>query len=113
MKRGEKYTPVTATRRLLLATDGQEHSEGAVRGALMLAKKRSSTLHVVMLTEKARAAEARDMLKSIKDAALKEGITCETKVAHGDPADEIIKEAEKRRVDLIIMGRRGLGWKES
>ena len=30
-------------------------------------------------------------------------------VAHGDPADQIVRAAERRRADLIVMGRRGHG----
>jgi nucleotide-binding universal stress UspA family protein len=29
--------------------------------------------------------------------------------ARGDPADEILRNAERRKVDLIVMGSRGLG----
>ncbi len=110
MPRREKYTPVTAVRRLLLATDGSAHSDGAVREALRLAKRRSSTLHVISVVNGMREEELGSILKSIKDAASKEGIECETTIARGDASGEIVKEAEKRRVDLIIMGRRGLDW---
>ena len=110
MPRGEKYTPITAVRRLLLATDGSAHSDGAVREALRLAKRRSSTLHVISVVGKKREADVEKILKSIKDAASKDGIECDTTVARGDPSGEIIKVAEEKRVDLIIMGRRGLGW---
>ncbi len=37
------------------------------------------------------------------------GIDAEMKTSVGDPADEIIKEAEKGSYDLLILGRRDLG----
>ena len=32
-----------------------------------------------------------------------------TKIRHGDPADEILEEAEEGEYDLIVMGSKGLG----
>jgi nucleotide-binding universal stress UspA family protein len=108
----EKYCPVTAVKRLLLTTDGSPHSEGAVREALQLAKRCSSALHVITVQpgKETRDAKVGGILKAVKDAALEEGIECHTKMAYGDAADEILKKAASKRVDLIIMGRRGLKW---
>ena len=38
-----------------------------------------------------------------------QGIDAEMKTAAGDPADEIVKEAEEGSYDLLILGRRDLG----
>jgi nucleotide-binding universal stress UspA family protein len=37
------------------------------------------------------------------------GVESEMVVAHGDPADEILKAAAERDCDLIVVGTRGLG----
>ena len=52
-------------------------------------------------------AEVRKLLEDVRSAASKEGVMCEVTAAHGDPPTAIVEEAEKRRIDLIITGRRG------
>jgi nucleotide-binding universal stress UspA family protein len=52
--------------------------------------------------------ETRSFLDAVKDCAEKEGIQCEVIPAHAeDAADAIIEEAEKRKIDMIVMGRHG------
>jgi len=116
------YCPVTGLRKLLLATDGSQYSEGAVREAISLAKQCSATLYAISAIEvvtdyeglsiqrleEMQEAEIGKQLEAVKSLAAGEGVTCETIVAHGDPHTAIVKEAEKRRADLIIIGRRGL-----
>ena len=47
---------------------------------------------------------------AIAHAFLRErGILSTMKVAHGDPAKEILKEAREGGYDLVILGRRELG----
>lgn len=119
MPRSEKYCPVTALRRLLLAYDGSTHSEGAAREAISLAKRCSSTLYVMSVIgitgQVARVpdmdtAEVKKQLEAVKAAAAKEGVKCETIIGRGDAYAKIVQEAEKRDIDLIIVGRRGLNW---
>ena len=45
----------------------------------------------------------------IKEAFLKEGLTIETILLDGNPADEIISYAAANPIDLILCGTRGLG----
>lgn len=113
--------PTSRPEKLLLPTDGSEFSEGAIREAISLAKSCSSKLIAVsvietnpeyetlapQLVEKAEK-EARQHLESVKARAEKEGVQCETIARHGDePYKYIIDEAEKNKVSMIIMGRRG------
>ncbi|MBS1114050.1 MAG: universal stress protein, partial [Nitrospirae bacterium] len=52
--------------------------------------------------------EAIEHLGSVKERALQEGLTCETILAHGDePHRLIVDVAVARRVDMIVIGRRG------
>lgn len=113
---------VPGLRRILLATDGSQYSEGAVRESIHLAKQCSAILYVlsaieaptdnegftVQRVEEMLETEIRKKLEAVKIAASNEGVTCETIVATGDPAEAIVNTAEKRRTDMIIMGRRGL-----
>jgi len=117
--------PIAKMEKLLVATDGSEFSKSAVREAISLANICSSKLiavsvvrtnteyeslmpQVVEKDEKEMAAH----LESIKNMASKEGVDCET-ILHlsEDPYQDIVSDAEKRQVNMIILsshGRTGL-----
>ena len=116
-----QYCPAKKLEKLLVSTDGSEFSEGAVREAINLAKNCSIKLFAVsvvetnpeyeaiapQLVEKAEK-EARLHLESIKSRASKEGVDCEIMVCQGEePHKCIIEEAEKNKVNMIVLGRRG------
>jgi len=119
---GTGYCPTGKVEKLLLATDRSEFSEGAVREAINLAKRCSSKLYamtvVEMFTETEALGEnvyeleeksARKYLDEIAARARAEGLDCETVVRLGDdPHALIIEEAEDKKADIIIMGRRGI-----
>lgn len=108
--------------RILLPTDGSEHSEGAVRVAIEAAAKCSSQLFALTMVisnpeVEALAPEfvakgerrAREILDRLDAQATARGVTIERLVRHGqDPAHQIVGQAEKRNADIIIMGRRGV-----
>ncbi|MBI4849597.1 MAG: universal stress protein [Nitrospirae bacterium] len=107
--------------KLLLATDGSIYSEGAVREAINFAKKCSSKLYAMTVLEtnpeyetiggnvfEKEEIEMRKYLDSVKARALQEGVDCETIFHHGaEPHQEIVDEAAERKIDMIIIGRRG------
>ncbi len=114
--------PVSRLDKILLATDGFEFSEGAIREAINFAGKCGSRLYAVMvvetnpeyesmapqLVERAIEEEARRHLESVKARAREQGLTCETIIVQGDePYQLIVNEAAKKEVDMIIIGRRG------
>ncbi len=116
-----KVCPTARLERLLLATDGSEFSEGAVREAVNLAKTCGSKLFVVSVIEfnpeleefAPRLAtkieeETMQQLEAIKLRAAKEGVDCEA-ISHKaeDPYPDIVEDASKEHADMIIMGRRG------
>jgi nucleotide-binding universal stress UspA family protein len=113
--------PVVNTEKLLLATDGSQFGEGAIREAIQLAKKCSSKLSAIsvietnpeyatiapQLLEKAEKA-AREHLESVKAQAKKEGVDITTSILEGeDSYNYISEEAAKNKISMIIMGRRG------
>jgi nucleotide-binding universal stress UspA family protein len=53
-------------------------------------------------------AEGERIIKKAEQHASEEGIDYECKMAQGVPADEIIKCAHAERVDLVVIGSRGL-----
>ncbi len=49
-----------------------------------------------------------DLLKSLADRAIAEGVTAEFRQLADSPGRKICKFAESEEIDLIVMGRRGL-----
>jgi hypothetical protein len=113
--------PTTGMEKLMVATDGSEHSETAIREAINLAKICSSNLIAVSVVktnlefdsvlpqfvEKAEQ-EAITHLESVKARATKEGVDCMTIVGLSEePYEDIVRHASKNNVDMIIMGTHG------
>ncbi len=123
--KGDKIMEEKATK-ILVPTDGSENSERAIREAKKygeyvngevtiltavdpLVVKRYGYLDLSKLDNDA----LEDAAKSILAESLEmfDGFKgkVQTKLRRGNPADEILKEAEEGNYDLIIMGSRGLG----
>jgi nucleotide-binding universal stress UspA family protein len=113
--------PLDPMERLLVATDGSEASRGAVAAALELAKRYSVKLIAVaqVLTnlesenagpwviEQAEK-EMRQRLEAVKGMAEEAGVDCEMILHRGeDPSQEIVAEAVRNKVDMIVMGTHG------
>jgi len=113
--------PTARVERLLLSTDGSEHSEGATREAIKLAKKCSSKLWVMSVAETNPEFEAlapqiaekagktaRELVEALQARAKKEGVDCAGIVHQGEDSYKyIVDEAVKNRISMIVMGRRG------
>src|SRR5574340_11596 len=106
---------------ILLATDGSESSEGAVKEAIYLAKSCVAKLSVIFvletnpefeteglkLVEKMELA-AREHLELIRQEAAVNNVEVEVIVRRTDqPFKAIIEAAAKMKSDVIVMGRRG------
>ena len=112
----------TRFKKILLASDGSEFSEGAVREAVAIAKRHESILHVVSVVEANREymAYAPDALEKIerktrwhldmvRKRAKYEGLSCETRVhLSDDPGLCIVNDAAELESDVIVIGRRGM-----
>ena len=113
--------PVARMEKLLVATDGSLFSKSAIREAINLAKTCSSKLIAVSVVktnlefedlvprvvEKAER-EVREHLESVKNKASKEGIDCEIIVHRGEePYQDIVADAVKNQVNMIIVGTHG------
>jgi len=116
-------------KKTLIATDGSEHAQHALKYAIESAIKWNSELMIISVVppippqltpgpgfnigryiselEKSH----QKILKKAKEHAKKKGpeIKVSTKLGNGRPADVIIDTAEKENVDLIVMGSRGYG----
>lgn len=118
---------------ILIPTDGSEKSQHAVRTAVQLAKvhqARVTGIHVIPdyhlliayegafdpvteeRIEQEAKARAEKYLAFVRNAADEAGVACDTICETSDhPYDAIIKAAEARKCDLIVMtshGRKGL-----
>jgi universal stress protein A len=94
-------------REILFASDFSPHSDHAFDAALTLAQHfgaRLHLLHVVHHPQEQEAARARlNALAEQKAAAVESSVAIET----GSPASQIVKHAEREKVDLIVMGTHG------
>ena len=113
--------PISKLEKILLSTDGTEHSEGAIREAIKFASKCSSKIYVCMSMVsnpeyetigsnyfKMEEEAAIKHLEAIKTQATKEGVTCETILRQSQsPEKAIIEEAQDKQVDIIVIGRHG------
>ena len=110
--------------RVLLASDGSSHSRRAtrwLRDATLPADTRVSVLAVATLTEPPRdsqtmrdlreraAAEAHQAAERTAKILRGRWPAVDTLVTQGDPQVEIVRAAEDRRVDMTVLGARGLG----
>ncbi len=116
-----QYCPLSKLDKVLLATDGSQYSEGAIREAINFAKICSSRLFAITVLEtnpeyetiggnvfEKEEAESRKHLDAVKERAVREGIICETIFRENRNANEaIVEEAVERKIDLIVIGRRG------
>ena len=112
--------------KILVAVDGSGHGANAVRCAADMARMSGGTLHLLavdgcrpfkgplaelaQLEDLSRSEIFERVLESARAmAALPADAKIEQTVRTGDPADEILAEANKIKADVIVVGRRGLG----
>jgi nucleotide-binding universal stress UspA family protein len=114
-------------KKIVVATDGSQYSENAVREAISIAKRCGSTLIAVsvvpsetespfdivhsemqkgLIAEK-ELGEAEKNVKKVKDLAGAEGVTVKGFVYAGRPYDAILEIAKEEKADLVIVGSHG------
>lgn len=98
-------------KRILLATDGSEHSEAAAGAAGHLAKQAGLPVTVVSVVtgshSAARRAEAERAVAGKVERLKEMGVAAEGRVIEGRPDEAIVKAAEDAGADLIVMGSHG------
>jgi nucleotide-binding universal stress UspA family protein len=109
---------------ILIAVDESDGGRAAIEEGLEIAREtgaivtfltvRAPSQHVVggpfcsyVVTTDRRPADR--VIRRALDAAEEHGVQASGQVLEGDPAEEIVAFAESRRVDLIVIGSRGLG----
>ncbi|GAB3039228.1 universal stress protein [Oleiagrimonas citrea] len=118
-------------KRILISTDGSEHSKRAIAQGVTLARSLGASVVGLnaapslsidankmddishsMEVEYRRAVEeqSRAMLSEIEKAAGEAGVSCQTHFLYGDPVHRsIIKAADDNHCDLVVMGSHGRG----
>ncbi len=111
-------------KKILIATDGSEHTKNAVNYGIDLAKNTGAKLHAIYVVDTAAFAsipmdaawesmyellkqEGDEATKYVADKALEESLEVERSTIEGHPAEEIIKYAENNSINLIVMGTLG------
>ncbi|MFD1849842.1 universal stress protein [Oceanobacillus bengalensis] len=109
-------------KKILLATDGSEHSLRAAKYAVEIGEKFNSAIEVVYVvsieTSKSDVLGAasdfeiekkrRDKLKSVKELIKESGLDYKTHILHGEPGPVIVDYANKNKFDCVVLGSRGL-----
>lgn len=122
-------------KKILIATDGSEHTEKAIIHAIELAKITGAQLHAVYVISlvsppgtleirsdpescriidasidglrKILRHEGEEAIKYISQQAKRDGVDVREWILEGQPAKEILKLAEEESIDLIVMGTLG------
>jgi nucleotide-binding universal stress UspA family protein len=108
-------------RKILVGYDGSEAARKAFDTALELAAKDGAELYVLSVARLPDVADDveteaviensrnhhRRMLAELKSAVAAKGVKVHYEVAAGHPAEQIIYDADRHGVDLIVVGHRG------
>lgn len=118
------------TSRILVPTDGSKTAQKAARFAVDLAKRlhasiivlsvidkhslisqtipaRATSMHVAESIEDYLREAAEEYNEEIRKLCKKKGVRSKTVITTGHPVEDIVKEAERSKVDLIVMGSHG------
>jgi nucleotide-binding universal stress UspA family protein len=114
--------------KILVPVDGSKNSMEAVKVALKYAKATTTDIYLITVTpfipgldleisasamdslNESMKGRAEGVLSQAQDILKSEGVTASTIISSSiSTADEIVSFAEKEKVDLIIIGSRGLG----
>ncbi len=96
--------------KVLVPTDGSNNAMEAVNFAIALARENPTT-QVTVISVIAPFSESRAgiALEKARNAFIKAGLTVQTVLLEGEPADTIIKFAQEQKIEHIILGSRGMG----
>ncbi|SNY18382.1 nucleotide-binding universal stress UspA family protein [Methanohalophilus euhalobius] len=108
---------------MLISVDGSGYSEQVLEAGMEIAKSLDSSIYVVYVVHpgssllsnpdswspSSRVLEemGKDTFRKAMAIAKEKGLSCETKMLEGYPSDEIMDFAERKSVDMIVIGCKG------
>ncbi len=110
-------------KKILLATDGSEHSKRATENAIHIAKcSTESKVHIIYVVDPSKAKsetlnnwnsvdlgdKRKKRIKEVEKLAKESGISYEINILDGEPGPTIVEYANNNKADLVIIGSRGL-----
>jgi len=111
---------------IVVGTDGSARADVAVRQAIALAKLSRAALHVVHVlrgialrgehvdpapiaaANRAMRDEGERICADVASEAKREGVTTQSHIVDGDPADVLLRVSEAVCADLLVIGNRGM-----
>lgn len=111
---------------VLVPVDGSDNSYRALDAALLLSEKLGSNITVLNVMEQvpithvesekllgelleAYKKENQEILSKCSKIATEKGLSIKTRLLQGNPASVILDYSKKEKVDLVVMGSRGMG----
>lgn len=108
--------------KILLATDGSEHSIRSADHAIQLAKKFNGIIDVVYVVDSEKSKEdilhhgskysverdRKEKVKAVEDLLEQADIEYGIHILHGEPGPAIVKFANQNESDCVVIGSRGL-----
>src|SRR5438132_7068021 len=98
-------------RTIVLGTDGSVTANAAQRAAVAMAKRTRAKIVLVYAWEpqKIPRALAEQILGRAKSTVARENVDVEGELGRGDPAELIVKTADRTKAGLIVVGNKGIG----
>lgn len=111
-------------KKIVVGYDGSESSRNAVEWAVGLTSKLKNDIVVVSVVKLPEFSSSideideayadgekqyRSLLEKIVEYGKKQGVSIETEILRGHPAESIVRYAFDCKADLIVMGTRGMG----
>ncbi len=98
--------------KVLLATDGMPHTDRTVEYAIDHASRYRATLFVLYVLcpdrdQRAAYADGKNTVEAVKRKALTMEVGVTTMLEAGEPAEAIVRVADKISADVIVMGASG------
>ncbi|MFD1737949.1 universal stress protein [Bacillus salitolerans] len=110
-------------KKILLASDGSEHSKRAADNAVHIAKcTEDSLIEVVYVVDMGKAKsevlsnwntadlgdKRKERMNEVERMAQEAGVSYKITVLHGEPGPTIVEYTNKNNFDIVIIGSRGL-----